>query len=123
MRYQTLAFAGLAPAILVLNGGNVHSATRVVLSAHQGCRGPDQSVDIDAIGLDPARPAVDQQAGSVEHMVVDAVGAQDAVQPEAVVACFVAADHPDRLPKRCFGPARACPISLSRAPASPPAIE
>ena len=62
-------------------------------------------VDIDAISLDPARPAVDQQAGGVEHMVVDAVGAQDAVQPEAVVACFVAADHPDRLPERRFGPA------------------
>ena len=78
----------------------------VVFAAHQGRQGTDQAVDVDAIGLDPARSAVDQQAGGVEHMIVDAVGGQDAVQPKTVIARLVAADHPDRLPERCFGLAR-----------------
>ena len=82
-----------------------------------------RSVDIDAVGLDPARPAVDQQAGGVEHMIVDAIGRQDAVQPEAVIARLIAADDPDRLPKRHFGPAAGLPDQLEQGDGIAPAIE
>ena len=43
------------------------------------------------------------------------LAAQDAVQPEAVVARLVAADHPDRLPERRFGPAAGLPDQLEQA--------
>ena len=92
----------------------MHSAASVVLAAHQGRQGPDQAVDVNAVGLGPARPAVDHEAGAVEHMVVDAVGAQDAVQPEAVVARLVAADHPDWLPERRLGPVAGVPDQLEQ---------
>ena len=47
-------------------------------------------------------------------MVVDAVGSQDAVQPEAVIARLVAADDPNRLPERRFGSAAGLPDQLER---------
>ena len=55
------------------------------------------TLDIDAVGLDPPRPAVDLQAGRLHHQTRDAALLKQPSQPEAVVAGLVAQRH-----RRCL---------------------
>jgi hypothetical protein len=53
-----------------------------------------QLPDVDVVGLRPPRPAIDLDARSIDHYVLDAFTHQPAVQPESVPPRLVAASHP-----------------------------
>jgi hypothetical protein len=61
------------------------------------CRqGAQQRRGIEAIRFGAARPTVYQNTGRIQNPVVDASPAQQAVEPEAVMARFVAGHHVHR---------------------------
>jgi hypothetical protein len=51
---------------------------------------PQQRLDVDPVGFDPSRPSVHRDRRRIDHQVLNAVGDQEAVQPEAVAASLVA---------------------------------
>jgi hypothetical protein len=49
--------------------------------------------DIDAVRLVSARPTINLQASRVDDVIEYATSVEQAVEPEAVIARFVARDH------------------------------
>jgi hypothetical protein len=106
-RHQALALAGLVAHVLLLAARHVHHAADLALAAAERHQRAQQALDVDPVGLGPPRLAVDQDAGRIDHVVVDAALAQKPVQPEAVKPRLVAAHDPHRPPERRSGaPAR-----------------
>jgi hypothetical protein len=65
----------------------------VALAAAPGDQRVQLFLDIDAVGLDPARLAVDLQAGRFHDQTLDAALLEEACQPKAVVARLIAENH------------------------------
>jgi hypothetical protein len=106
---QPLALTAAPAAVLVLDARHPDHAAHLRLAALPGDQRAQQDAQVDPGRLGPARPAVDRQARRVDHLVLDAAGAQQPVQPEAVVAGLVAADHGGRSAELLFRPPpRAC---------------
>jgi hypothetical protein len=81
--------------------GHLHDAADQSLAPLQCHQRTQQRCGVQTVGLGPACPAVHQQAGRVQHPVLDAAGTQPAMQPEAVIACLEAAHdayRPAQLP-------------------------
>jgi hypothetical protein len=91
-----------ATARVFLRGcGHLHDAADQSLAPLQCHQRTQQRCGVQTVGLGPACPAVHQQAGRVQHPVLDAAGTQPAMQPEAVIACLEAAHdayRPAQLP-------------------------
>ena len=86
-----------APSRILLRWcGHVHDAADLRLAALQRHQRAQEPGGIKAVRLGPPRPPIDQQTGGIQHPVLDAAGAQPAVQPEAVVASLEAAHDPNR---------------------------
>ena len=62
----------------------------MTLAAAPGDQRMKNTLDIDAVGLHPPRPAVDLQAGRLHDQTLDATLLEEPRQPEAVVAGLVA---------------------------------
>ena len=69
----------------------------MALAATPGDQRVKQFLDIDAVGLHPARPAVDLQAGRLHDQTLDAALLEEPRQPEAVIARLIAERHLWRL--------------------------
>jgi hypothetical protein len=82
--------------VLLLGAGHVHDAADPRLAALQRHQRAQQPSDVEAVRLGPPCPAVHQDAGGIQHPVLDAARAQPAVQPEAVVSRLEAAGDAHR---------------------------
>ncbi|UKJ75400.1 hypothetical protein [Azospirillum brasilense] len=59
-------------------------------------QGAHEPVDVDTVRLGAPGAAIDWQAGGVEHVVLDVVSDEEAVQPEAIVSRLLTAEDPNR---------------------------
>ena len=94
---QPVPFAVRATKVFLLDAWNDHHGADVTLTAAPGDQRVKQGLDIDAIGLHPACPAVDLQAGWLHDETVNATLLEEARQPKSVIARLVAERHRGRL--------------------------
>src|SRR6476660_9211295 len=69
---------------------HAHNAPNLRLTSQIRHQGLQQSLGIDAVRLRATRPKINLQTCRVDHVVADAVCFEQAAEPEAVVASFVA---------------------------------
>ena len=72
----------------------MHEAASFGLAAKMGEKGAHQPFEVDAVGLGPARPPIDLDAGRIDLVARDALAFEPAVQPVSLEARFVAGQDP-----------------------------
>jgi hypothetical protein len=94
------------PAILVVHRGDADHRPGVLLAAVPADEHRDQLGRVEAVGLGAALAAIDFDRGRVDHEVPDPFLGQEAMEPEAVAAGFIAGDHRgvDGQAEPLFGP-------------------
>jgi hypothetical protein len=93
---QSLAFAVRALVVLLSRARHIHDAAGLGLAAKVGEKGAHQPLEVDAVGLGPARPTIDLDAGRIDLVARDALAFEPAVQPVSLEARFVAGQDPHR---------------------------
>src|SRR6202022_736999 len=76
--------------VLFGDTGHAHNAPNLRFTPQIRHQGSQQSLGIDAVSLRTTRPTINLQTCRVDHVVTNAVCFEQAVEPEAVVASFVA---------------------------------
>lgn len=71
-----LVFATGTLGVLLLRRGHAQQAADLLVAAIIGRQDPQQALAVEPIGLRPARPAADKDAGGFHHMVAHAVREQ-----------------------------------------------
>jgi hypothetical protein len=97
---QPLSFAMGPACVLALYRGYLNHAAGGPIAAAPCRQRPQQPRRVQPVGLGPSRPAVDLQAARVHHPAGHPLGDEAAMQPEPVVAGFVAKDDPNLLTAR-----------------------
>src|SRR5215467_408667 len=93
---QPVTLAMQPPGIFLLDARNPNHAACIRLAAQITAKCPQHPLDVNPIGLGAPRPPVHQQARRIENMITHPMSFEQAVQPEPVIAGFVARDHLDR---------------------------
>jgi hypothetical protein len=78
--------------VLFRDTWHAHDAPNFRLTPQIRHQRSELSFDIDAVSLGSTRPTINLQTCRVDHVVADAVCFEQAVEPEAVVASFIARD-------------------------------
>ena len=81
----------LMPAIFGHLRRSLHFAPHLLLAAVVADKHGQQLADVHAVGLGSPSSTWDLDAGRVHHQVLEALGSQVAVDPEAIATSFVAA--------------------------------
>src|ERR1700731_964349 len=93
-------FAGAASectlGIFLFDPRNLRHAAGLRLATQISDQCPQHTVDVDSVRLRSARSPVHLQAGRIQNVIVNAMGFQDPMQPEPVIARLVARHHLDR---------------------------
>ena len=79
------------PAVFLVYAGYPHDTPDFLLTGHVTQQHRQKLVDIEPIRFSPPLAAIDLNTGRVDHEVLDAMGHQGAVQPEAIAASLVTA--------------------------------
>jgi hypothetical protein len=103
LRDRGRALAGGPARVLRLGRRHPHHGAHPPLAPGARHHRPQQRLGVDPVGLGPPGPPVHRDRGRVDRQVLDAVGDEAAVQPEAVAARLVAGHGPDGSPGPALG--------------------
>jgi hypothetical protein len=79
------------PAVFLVYAGYPHDTPAFLLTGHVTQQHRPKLVDIAPIRFGPPLAAIDRNTGRVDHEVLDALGHQGAVPPDAIAASLVTA--------------------------------
>src|SRR5271157_2769661 len=90
---QRAALARQAPAILFFRARRANHGTDPPLATSPGHQRPQQGLAVDRIGLGPPMPPVDRDRSRIDHVALDPVGEQQAMNPKPVQSRFLNDDR------------------------------
>src|SRR5208283_3035334 len=82
------------PSILFLGRWRANHPAALRIALHEAYNRPEQTLDVDIVGLDMLGAAIDRETRCIEDVVLDTVVDEHPVQPEFIVARLVAAHRP-----------------------------
>jgi hypothetical protein len=101
---QPFALPVLTFGILFVGSRDANHAAHLSLASGVGHQDSNQGLCVKTVGLGPTCASADMNAGRIDHVVANPLFCQQAMEPEAVAASFVATGDPDCCPARTGRP-------------------
>jgi len=82
--------------VFILGGGHADDAPGSLLTVVIADQHRQQLPDVEAVGLGALRATIHFDAGRVDHEILDVVGQEVAMEPEAITASLIATEDTSR---------------------------